>query len=100
MASFYDYTSSDKLASDDQPVIIENDVWVGTWAIILKGVCIGRGSIIAAGAVVTKNVSPYSVMGGVPAKLIKRRWSLEEIKRHEVICYKEGERINLNTLGG
>ena len=52
---------------------IEDDVWLGRSAIILPGVRIGKGSIIAAGAVVTKSVEPYSIVGGVPAKLIKKR---------------------------
>ena len=54
-------------------IIIEDDVWIGAHAVILDGVTISRGSVIAAGAVVTKNVSPYSVMAGVPAKKIKTR---------------------------
>ncbi len=54
-------------------VIIEDDVWIGARVIILPGVTIGKGSIIAAGAVVTKNVPPYSVVGGVPAKVLKNR---------------------------
>lgn len=94
----YDYTLSDKLLSDDEPVIIDNDVWVGTGAIILKGVHIGRGAIIAAGAVVTKDVTPYSIVGGVPAKHLKYRWSFEDIKRHEEMCYNEHERINFELL--
>jgi len=53
------------------PVVIEDDVWIGCRAIILKGVRIGRGSIIAAGAVVTKDVPPYTVAGGVPARIIQ-----------------------------
>ena len=53
--------------------VIEDDVWIGAAAIILPGVTIGKGSIIAAGAVVTKNVESYSVVGGNPAKLIKMR---------------------------
>lgn len=56
-----------------QPVIIEDDVWIGARVIILPGVKVGTGSIIGAGAVVSKNVEPYSVMVGVPAKLIKKR---------------------------
>lgn len=55
------------------PVIIEDDVWIGFQAIILSGVTIGEGSIVGAGAVVTKNVDPYSIVGGVPAKLIRKR---------------------------
>ena len=54
-------------------VIIEDDVWIGRNAIVMPGVKIGRGSIIGAGSVVTKNVESMSVMGGVPAKLIKKR---------------------------
>lgn len=54
-------------------VIIEDDCDIGTGAIILPGVTIGKGAQIGAGAVVTKNVKPYSVVGGVPAKLIRLR---------------------------
>lgn len=54
-------------------VIIEDDVWIGYRATILPGVKISKGSVIAAGAVVTKDVNPYMVVGGVPAKFIKRR---------------------------
>jgi len=59
--------------STNEQIIIENDVWIGSYVIILPGVTIGKGSVIAAGAVVTKDVRPYSVMGGIPAKLIKIR---------------------------
>ena len=62
------------------PPIIGNDVWIGSNSIILQGVEIGDGSIIAAGSVVTKDVAPYSVVGGVPAKLIKYRFNEEEIE--------------------
>jgi len=55
-----------------RPVIIEDDVWIATRAMILKGVTIGKGSVIAAGAVVTKDVPPYSVAGGVPARILKK----------------------------
>lgn len=60
-------------------VIIGNDVWIGINAIILDGVSIGTGSIIAAGAVVVKDVAPYSIVGGVPAKHIKYRFDEEII---------------------
>jgi len=80
-----DYRSEDKLQEDDQPVIIEDDVWVGTGVIILKGVRIGRGAIVAAGAVVTKDVQKYTIVGGVPAKILKYRWTHDEIKQHEQI---------------
>ena len=53
--------------------IIEENVWIGARATVMPGLRIGQGSIVAAGAVVTKDVSPYNVVGGNPAKLIKRR---------------------------
>lgn len=57
----------------DAPIIIEDDVWIGGGAIILAGVTIGRGAIIAAGSVVNKNVPPFAIVGGVPAKILKFR---------------------------
>lgn len=54
-------------------IIIENDVWIGTQVVVLPGIRIGEGAIVAAGAVVTKDVRPFSIVGGVPAKLIKMR---------------------------
>ena len=55
----------------DEKVIIEDDVWIGASATILPGVKIGKGAIIGAGAVVTKNVAAYSVVAGVPAKVVR-----------------------------
>lgn len=54
-------------------IIIEDDVWIGRNVIIMPGITIKKGSIVAAGAVVTKDVSEYSIVGGVPAKIIKMR---------------------------
>ena len=59
---------------DDKSVVIEDDVWIGANTTILPGVTIGRGAIVGAGAVVTKDVKPYSIAGGVPAKHIKYRF--------------------------
>ena len=59
--------------SETKPVIIENDVWIGANVIILPGVTIHEGSIIAAGAVVTKDVECYTIVAGNPAKVIKKR---------------------------
>lgn len=61
--------------------IIGNDVWIGTRAIILNDVKIGNGAVVAAGAVVTKDVEPYTIVGGVPAKTIKKRFDDTTIKR-------------------
>ncbi|HLT06537.1 MAG TPA: acyltransferase [Cyclobacteriaceae bacterium] len=55
-----------------QAIVIEDDVWITMNCMIMKGVRIGRGAVVAAGAVVTRDVAPYSVVGGVPAKVIKQ----------------------------
>ncbi|NBB22844.1 antibiotic acetyltransferase [Runella sp. CRIBMP] len=62
-------------------VTIGNDVWIGANALVLYNVTIGDGAVIAAGSVVTKDVPPYAIVGGVPAKIIKKRFSEEEIKQ-------------------
>jgi maltose O-acetyltransferase len=57
----------------DSDVVIEDDVWVGAGSIILSGVTIGKGSIIGAGSLVNKDIPPYSIAGGIPAKILKSR---------------------------
>ncbi len=57
----------------NKKVIIQNDVWIGAGCIILPGVTIGEGAVVAAGSVVTKDVKPFTLVGGVPAVLIKER---------------------------
>lgn len=78
-----DVSTKEKLPENDSPIIIEDGCWIGANVTILKGVTIGRGSVVAAGAVVTKSCVPYSIIGGVPAKLIKMRFSPEQIILHE-----------------
>lgn len=72
-----------KNKSDDRDVIIEGDSWFGINVTLLSGVTIGRGSCIAAGAVVTKPMPRYSIIGGVPAKVLKFRFTPEQIIEHE-----------------
>lgn len=64
-------------------VTIEDDVWIGSNVCILSGVKIGRGSVIGAGSIVTKNIPPYSICVGIPAKVIKKRFDLETIQAIE-----------------
>ncbi|WNC71177.1 DapH/DapD/GlmU-related protein [Thalassotalea psychrophila] len=66
-----------------QFIDIEDDVWIGAGAIVLNPVKIGRGAIVAAGAVVTKDVDPYSIVGGNPAKIIGCRFNDLDIIEHE-----------------
>ena len=65
---------------DSIRTIIENDVWIGDNVMIMPGVHVGTGAVLGAGAIVTKNVEPYSIVGGNPAKLIRKRFSEERIK--------------------
>lgn len=87
-----------KEIGDDQDVRIEDDVWIGANVTILKGVTIGRGAIVAAGSLVLKNVMPYSIVGGLPAKKLKDRFSFEEIVIHEQKLYNENERLSKERL--
>ena len=80
MNTIKDHEKSDE---DDKDVIFEGDNWVGLGSIILKGVTIGTGAVIGAGSVVTKNVPPYSIVCGNPAKVIKMRFLEKEIKEHK-----------------
>lgn len=65
---------------NNSPVLIGNDVWIGANVVILPGVKVGDGAILAAGAVITKDVEPYAVVGGVPAKTIQKRFDDEMIE--------------------
>ncbi|TVP72916.1 MAG: antibiotic acetyltransferase [Rhodobacteraceae bacterium] len=66
-----------------RPVILEDDVWIGARVTILRGMRIGRGAVIAAGAVVTRDVAPYTIAGGVPARPIRMRFTETERAQHD-----------------
>lgn len=70
-----------KLYEDNGKIVIKNDVWIGNKANILSGVTINNGAIIGTGAVVTKDVPSYAVVGGVPARILKYRFNKEHIRR-------------------
>jgi acetyltransferase-like isoleucine patch superfamily enzyme len=70
-------------------IVINNDVWIGLGCILLDGITIGNGAVIGAGSVVTKDVKPYSIVGGNPAKLIKYRFPTELIERIEALRFWE-----------
>lgn len=82
----------------DQDIIVEEDVWIGCRVTILSGVVIGRGCTIAAGAVVSKSTPPYSIVGGVPAKVIKMSKTIDDIVEHEKKLYCEKDRYKKDDL--
>lgn len=99
LGRFYRTIKEDeKPAGLDKDVVVESDVWIGCNVTLLSGVTIGRGCTVAAGSVVTKSMPPYCVVGGVPAKPIKIKWSIEEILVHESILYHEEERFSAEDL--
>ena len=79
-------------------IIIGNDVWIGYEAVVLSGVTIGNGAIIGTRALVTKDVPPYTIVGGVPAKPIRKRFDEETIQKLEEIRWWnwEEDRIKRN----
>src|SRR5450759_1751576 len=83
----------EKRPENDLGVIIEDDVWVGSRTVILRGVKVGRGAVIGAGSVVTKSVPAYSIVAGNPAKIIKCRFNLETALTHEKTLYPPEKRL-------
>lgn len=73
-------------------IVVEDDVWIGCRATVLSGVHIGQGAVVAAGAVVTGDVPPYAIVGGVPAKVIKYRFEPEMIEELLKIDYSRLDR--------
>ncbi|MFZ4796184.1 MAG: acyltransferase [Bacteroidia bacterium] len=90
--------SHEKLFENDKEVIIEDDIWVGANVTILMGVTVGRGCVIAAGSVVNKSCPPYSIIGGVPAKILKYRFNIDEIIKHEMLLYPSEKRYRKKDI--
>lgn len=87
--------NKDNLIFED--TVIQNDVWIGAGAIILRGVKIGNGAIVGAGAVVTKDVEPYSIVAGVPAKAIGKRFNEITIQKLQELAWWDW---SLNDIEG
>lgn len=93
-----DITEANKPKGYDEDVVVDSDVWIGCRVTLLSGVHIGRGAIIAAGAVVNRSIPPYAVAGGVPAKVIKFKWTVEQIIEHEKKLYPEELRFSKEEI--
>ena len=80
----YMYDVKEKEDRNDMDIVVEDDVWIGTGAILLKGTTIGRGSVIGAGCVLgSVTVPPYSICLGNPGRVVKKRFTPEQIQEHE-----------------
>jgi acetyltransferase-like isoleucine patch superfamily enzyme len=79
-------------------IIIEEDVWIGANVTLLAGACLRRGCIVGAGAIVSKEVPPYAVVVGAPAKIISKKFELEDVLKHEAALYPESQRLSKSYL--
>ncbi|MBR0278045.1 MAG: acyltransferase [Clostridia bacterium] len=76
-------TNEQKLPENDADVIFEGDNWIGANSMILKGITVGFGAVVGGGSIVTHDVPAYAIVAGNPARVIKYRFTEEEIKQHE-----------------
>lgn len=80
-------------------IVVKDDVWIGLNSIILSGVTIGQGAIVAAGSVVTKDIPPYAIVAGNPAKVIKYRFSDDVVQKLEKFDYSKLTEERIKKLG-
>ncbi|MBR5512133.1 MAG: hypothetical protein IKU50_08020 [Bacteroidaceae bacterium] len=83
---------------EEKDIIIEEDVWCGANVTLLSGAHIGRGAVIGANSLVNKEVPPYAVVVGTPARIIASKFTLEQIIEHEKKLYSEQERLSYEHL--
>lgn len=79
-------------------IVIEEDVWIGANVTLLAGTHLCRGCIVGAGAIVSKEVPPYAVVVGAPARIISKKFELEDILAHEAALYPENQRLSRSEL--
>ena len=95
LPQFLSQTHINDVATD---IIVGEDCWIGSGSYLLSHAKIGRGCVVAAGSIVTKEIPPYAVVAGSPAKIIASRFSISQIIKHETILYPPEERIKKETL--
>lgn len=89
--------ATSKLPMSDPDLTIGDDVWLGALSLVLPGASIGRRAIVAAGSVVVDPVLPYTIVAGVPARLVRDRFTLAEAEAHEHQLFG-AEKVNLDHL--
>jgi acetyltransferase-like isoleucine patch superfamily enzyme len=92
----YDVVGQTIRASGTGPaerIVIDSDVWIGHGSTLIAPLRIGRGSVIAAGSIVARDVPPYAVVGGAPARLVKYRFTPEQIQEHESALISQGKMV-------
>lgn len=89
---------ANRLADEEKDVICEEEVWLGSNVVLLPGVTIGRGATVAAGSVVNRDLPPYSLCAGVPAKVKKMYWTKEQILNHEEQVYAPEKRMTQEEI--
>lgn len=95
IGTFRESNNDDNIYRD---IIVEEDVWLGINVTLLAGAHIGRGAICGAGSVIRKEIPPYAVVVGNPARIVKFKYSVEDILRHEEALYSVNERIPREIL--
>lgn len=83
---------------DERDVIVEEDVWIGARVTLLAGAHIGRGAVVGANSLVNKEIPPYAVVVGSPARIIAAKFTIDEILEHEKILYPENKRFTREFL--
>ena len=93
------YLSTTNHINDDEgDIIIDEDCWVGAGCILLPKCHIGRGAVVGAGSIVKKEIPPYAVVVGTPARIIATKFSINQILKHESLLYPPEERMSRNEL--
>ena len=92
------FLSTTHVNDKDGTIVIGEDCWIGAGAYLLSHANIGRGCVVAAGSIVTKNIPPYAVVAGAPAKIIATRFTKEQIISHEALLYPQEERLTTEEL--
>lgn len=89
---------ANRLADEEKDVICEEEVWLGSNVVLLPGVTIGRGATVAAGSVINRDLPPYTLCAGVPARVKKVYWTEEQILKHEELVYAPEKRMTQEEI--